>query len=256
MDAGPGDIAFLQYTGGTTGVPKGAVLTHGNIAANMQQCHAWLHPFLEDGKERIFAALPLYHVFALMAALVFIKMGGVSILIANPRDIPGFVKETAKQKFTALTGVNTLFNALLHNPDFAGLDFSSLKLALGGGMAIQHAVAQRWKAVTGNQLIEAYGLTETSPAATANPLDLKEFSGSIGLPAAQYRHRHPRRRRLRHAPRQGRRTLHARTAGDGRLLAQARRNGDIMTADGFCARATSPASTSTALSASSTARRT
>ncbi len=182
VDAGPSDIAFLQYTGGTTGVPKGAVLTHGNIVANMQQCHAWLHPFLDEGKERILAALPLYHVFALMAALVFLKMGGASILIANPRDIPGLVKEASRQRFSALTGVNTLFNALLHNPDFARLDFSSLKLALGGGMAVQHAVAQRWKAVTGNTLIEAYGLTETSPAATANPLDLKEFSGSIGLP--------------------------------------------------------------------------
>jgi long-chain acyl-CoA synthetase len=177
------DVAFLQYTGGTTGVAKGAMLTHGNIVANLQQAHAWLRPFLSAGPETIITALPLYHIFALTAnCLTFFKIGAVNVLITNPRDIPGFVKELAKYKFTALTGVNTLFNALLHNPDFAKLDFSALRITLGGGMAVQKAVADKWKQVTGKALIEAYGLTETSPAATINPLDLKDFNGSIGLP--------------------------------------------------------------------------
>jgi long-chain acyl-CoA synthetase len=181
-DVGPDDLAFLQYTGGTTGVPKGAMLTHGNMVANMQQLSAWVRPFLKEGSEAAVMALPLYHIFALTASLTFMKLGGASILITNPRDIPGFVKELSRQRFTILVGVNTLFNALLHNPDFAHLDFTSLKLSVGGGMSVQRAVAEQWKAVTGNSVIEAYGLTEASPGVTANPLDSAEFSGAIGLP--------------------------------------------------------------------------
>jgi long-chain acyl-CoA synthetase len=182
---GHDDIAFLQYTGGTTGVAKGAMLLHRNILANLEQAGTWLKPFLGDDEAKIvITALPLYHIFSLTAnCLVFMKLGGCNVLITNPRDIPGFVKELAKHKFTIITGVNTLYNALLHNAEFAKLDFSALRVALGGGMAVQKAVADRWKQVTGVTLIEAYGLTETSPAATINPLDLKEYNGSIGLPA-------------------------------------------------------------------------
>ena len=177
------DIAFLQYTGGTTGVSKGAMLTHRNVIANLQQAHAWLKPYLSSGEEIVVTALPLYHIFALTAnCLTFVKLGAANVLITNPRDIPGFVKELGKYKFTTITGVNTLFNALLHNPDFAKLDFSSLRIALGGGMAVQKAVAEKWKQVTGKTLVEAYGLTETSPAATINPLDIPAYNGSIGLP--------------------------------------------------------------------------
>ena len=178
------DIAFLQYTGGTTGVAKGAMLIHRNVVANMLQARAWLGPFLDPSRrEVIITPLPLYHIFSLTAnCLIFMSVGGENVLIPNPRDIPGFVKELAKYRFTAITGVNTLFNALLNNPDFAKLDFSSLRIALGGGMAVQEAVAKRWKAVTKVPLIEAYGLTETSPAATVNPLDLGDYNGSIGLP--------------------------------------------------------------------------
>lgn len=176
-------IAFLQYTGGTTGVSKGAVLTNRNMVANMQQAHAWLGTMLEEGRETIITALPLYHIFSLTAnCLVFMKIGGSNVLITNPRDLPNFVKELGKHKFTAITGVNTLFNALLNTPGFDRLDFSSLKLTLGGGMAVQRAVAERWKQVTGVPLIEAYGLTETSPAACINPLTLKDYNGSIGVP--------------------------------------------------------------------------
>ncbi len=184
VEVGHDDIAFLQYTGGTTGVSKGAMLTHRNIIANVQQAHAWLQPVLRpDGAEIVVTALPLYHIFALTAnCLSFIKVGGTNLLITNPRDIPGLVKELAKYKFTCFTGVNTLFNAMLHDPGFAALDFSSLHVTLGGGMAVQKAVAEKWKKVTGQPLIEAYGLTETSPAATINPLDLTEYNGSIGLP--------------------------------------------------------------------------
>ncbi|GAB4169688.1 MAG: AMP-binding protein [Rhodocyclaceae bacterium] len=183
VEVGHDDIAFLQYTGGTTGVAKGAMLTHRNIIANLQQAHAWIREGLVEGKEIIVTALPLYHIFALTAnCLTFFKIGATNVLITNPRDIPGFVKELAKYPFTALTGVNTLFNALLNNADFARLNFASLKLTLGGGMAVQKAVAQRWKEVTGKPLIEAFGLTETSPAVTINPLDLGEYNGSIGLP--------------------------------------------------------------------------
>lgn len=177
------DIAFLQYTGGTTGVAKGAMLTHGNIVANLQQAHAWIRVRIDDGVETIITALPLYHIFSLTAnCLTFMKIGATNVLIPNPRDIPGFVKELAKHRFTVITGVNTLFNALLNNPDFAKLDFSGLKCSLGGGMAVQQAVAERWKQVTGCTLREAYGLTETSPAVCINPIDLVEFNHSIGLP--------------------------------------------------------------------------
>jgi long-chain acyl-CoA synthetase len=178
------DIAFLQYTGGTTGVAKGAMLLNRNMVANMLQARAWVKPFLDpNAREIIITPLPLYHIFSLTAnCLVFMTLGAENILIPNPRDIPGFVKEMGKHKFTAMTGVNTLFNALVNNPDFGKLDFSSLKLTLGGGMAVQEAVAEKWKLVTGTPLIEAYGLTETSPAATINPLDLLEYNGTIGLP--------------------------------------------------------------------------
>ena len=183
VDVGHDDLAYLQYTGGTTGVAKGAMLTHRNIIANLQQAHAWIGPFLAEGKEVIITALPLYHIFSLTAnCLTFFKIGATNVLITNPRDIPGFVKELQKVSFTSITGVNTLFNALLHHPDFAKLDFSHLHIALGGGMAVQQAVADQWKAVTGKTLVEAYGLTETSPAVCINPLDLAEFNHSIGLP--------------------------------------------------------------------------
>lgn len=177
------DIAFLQYTGGTTGVSKGAMLTHGNMVANLQQASAWLSPFSKPAEETIITALPLYHIFSMTAnCLTFMKVGGHNILITNPRDMPGFVKELGKIKFTVMTGVNTLFNGLLHTPGFEKLDFSTFKIALGGGMAVQRAVAEQWRKVTGVPLIEAYGLTETSPAACINPLTLTEYNGNIGLP--------------------------------------------------------------------------
>ncbi|NMQ20507.1 long-chain-fatty-acid--CoA ligase [Candidatus Competibacter phosphatis] len=177
------DLAFLQYTGGTTGVSKGAMLTHGNLVANLQQASAWLSPVSRLAEETVITALPLYHIFSLTAnCLTFMKVGGHNILITNPRDMPGFVKELAKVRFTVITGVNTLFNGLLHAPGFERLDFSALKISLGGGMAVQRAVAENWKRVTGMLLIEAYGLTETSPAACINPLTLQEYNGSIGLP--------------------------------------------------------------------------
>jgi len=178
------DIAFLQYTGGTTGVAKGAMLTHGNLIANMMQALAWLKTAqLTPSRELIVTALPLYHIFALTAnCLVFMKLGAQNLLITNPRDMPGFVKELGKYPFTAITGVNTLFNGLLNTDGFDKLDFSKLKIVLGGGMAVQEAVANHWKEVTKTPLIEAYGLTETSPAACINPLNLDGFNDSIGLP--------------------------------------------------------------------------
>ncbi|MDR1075614.1 MAG: AMP-binding protein [Xanthomonadaceae bacterium] len=184
VDIKSGDIAFLQYTGGTTGVAKGAMLTHRNLLANMSQASAWVKGAgIEPGKEIIVTALPLYHIFALTAnGLVFMEQGALNYLVTNPRDMRGFVKELNKVRFTAFTGVNTLFNGLLNTPGFDKIDFSSLKFTLGGGMAVQRTVAERWKQVTGITLVEAYGLTETSPAACINPLDLKEFNGSIGLP--------------------------------------------------------------------------
>ena len=178
------DIAFLQYTGGTTGISKGAVLTHGNILANLEQAVAWIKPWVrEEQPQVIITALPLYHILSLTAnCLLMMKAGGCNILITNPRDIPAFVKELRKHRFTMITGVNTLFNALMNHPDFTGIDFSSLRVALGGGMAVQKAVADRWKKLTGCTLVEAYGLSETSPAVTINPLDLGDYNGSIGLP--------------------------------------------------------------------------
>ena len=181
---GHDDLAFLQYTGGTTGVSKGAMLSHGNITANVLQAHAWIRPVIRDGQECIVTALPLYHIFALTAnCLTFIMAGARNLLIANPRDIPGFVKEWGRYPVSVATGVNTLFNALLNDPGFAKLDFSPMRITLGGGMAVQSAVADRWRAITGGPLLQAYGLTETSPAATINPLDLDSFNGSIGLPS-------------------------------------------------------------------------
>jgi long-chain acyl-CoA synthetase len=184
VPVGHDDIAFLQYTGGTTGVAKGAMLLHRNIVANLLQARAWILPFLgHDSAEVVLTPLPLYHIFSLTAnCLTFMTLGAENVLIPNPRDIPGFVKEMAKHKFTVMTGVNTLFNAMVNNPEFAKLDFSTFRVTLGGGMAVQEAVAVKWKKVTGCTLIEAYGLTETSPAATINPVDIPEYNGSIGLP--------------------------------------------------------------------------
>jgi long-chain acyl-CoA synthetase len=177
------DIAFLQYTGGTTGVAKGAMLTHGNMTANMQQASAWIDNAVNKDEEVIITALPLYHIFSLTAnCLTFMKLGALNYLITNPRDMPGFVKELQGLHFTAITGVNTLFNGLMNTPGFEQIDFSNLKLTLGGGMAVQQPVAERWQKLTGTPLLEAYGLTETSPAVCINPLNLEEYNGSIGLP--------------------------------------------------------------------------
>ncbi|MBF8999914.1 MULTISPECIES: long-chain-fatty-acid--CoA ligase FadD [Vibrio] len=177
------DVAFLQYTGGTTGVAKGAVLTHRNMVANVLQAKGAYGPVLREGRELVVTALPLYHVFALSVnCLLFIEMGGANLLITNPRDIPGFVKELEKHDVTAITGVNTLFNALVSNEDFHTLDFGHLKLSVGGGMAVQRAVAEKWKKITGTHLLEGYGLTECSPLVAGNPYDLTDYSGAIGLP--------------------------------------------------------------------------
>ena len=177
------DIAFLQYTGGTTGVSKGAVLTNKNMVANTLQASAWIKTQIEGPKGIIITALPLYHIFSLTAnCLTFMRYGWCNYLITNPRDIKGFVKELKAVDFNVMTGVNTLFNGLLNHPDFKTIDWSNFKFGFGGGMAVQRSVAERWKEVTGTTLIEAYGLTETSPAACMNPMDLKEFNGKIGLP--------------------------------------------------------------------------
>ena len=190
VDVGPEDIAFLQYTGGTTGVAKGAVLTHRNLVANILQLTAWFRPALEnvDGETlgstgaTIVGALPLYHIFALTQTLFFVSIAGHDLLIINPRDYPAFAADLRKHRFTFFSGVNTLFNALLHSPGFDQLDFSHLRVSLGGGMAVQRAVAEQWLKVTGSVLTQAWGLTETSPGATINPVDLTGFNGSIGLP--------------------------------------------------------------------------
>jgi long-chain acyl-CoA synthetase len=180
---GPEDLAFLQYTGGTTGVAKGAMLSHRNIVSNVLQAEAWIAPAVRESQELIVTALPLYHIFALTAnCLTFCMIGARNLLIVNARDILGMIKEMGKYPFTVITGVNTLFNALLNNPNFHNLDFSNLRVTLGGGMAVQQAVAERWEKITGKPLAQAYGLTETSPAATINPLNLPGFNGSIGLP--------------------------------------------------------------------------
>ena len=179
----PNDIAFLQYTGGTTGVSKGAMLSHKNVFSNVIQVSAWMDILLEERKEIVITALPLYHIFALVCnALVMFKYGARNILITNPRDMDGFIKELSKYKFSIITGVNTLFNGLLNNKKFHNLDFSELKVAFGGGMAVQDVVANQWKEVTGCPLVEGYGLTETSPVVTINPLDGTNKIGTIGLP--------------------------------------------------------------------------
>lgn len=177
------DLAFLQYTGGTTGIAKGAMLTHRNMQANLEQTKATYGKLLRDGKENVVTALPLYHIFALTVnCLLFLELGGQNLLITNPRDIPGFVKSLSKFPFTAITGVNTLFNALLNDAQFNKLDFSTLRLSAGGGMAVQKAVAERWEKLTGHYLLEGYGLTECSPLVSVNPYDITEHTGSIGLP--------------------------------------------------------------------------
>jgi long-chain acyl-CoA synthetase len=183
VDVDHEDIAFLQYTGGTTGISKGAILTHRNMIANVLQAGAWLSQATSKDRDIVITALPLYHIFSLTAnCLVFIESGGQNILITNPRDFTGFVKELKKYRFTYFSGVNTLFNALLHTPGFETVDFSRLSISLGGGMAVQRSVAERWKEVTGNVLTQAWGLTETSPAACINPFQGQDFNGSIGLP--------------------------------------------------------------------------
>jgi len=178
------DLAFLQYTGGTTGVSKGAMLTHRNMVANLEQAKAAIKPLLEEGSELVVTALPLYHIFALTAnCLTFITLGGTNLLITNPRDMPAFIKELNKYTFTAITGVNTLFNGLLNTPGFKDLDFSHLKMSLGGGMAVQRPVAERWQQVTGTRLLEGYGLTECSPMVSLSPYNQDSYSGTIGVPA-------------------------------------------------------------------------
>ncbi len=180
---GHDDIAFLQYTGGTTGVSKGAVLTHGNILANVEQISTWMAPRLKEGEEVIITPLPLYHIFSLTVnCLTFCRYGGHNILITNPRDIPAFVKELSQTRFTVMSGVNTLFNGLLNNEEFRKLNFKDLKIVVGGAMAVQRAVAERWKQVTGTTLVEGYGLTEASPVVSCNPVDGTEQIGTIGMP--------------------------------------------------------------------------
>lgn len=177
------DTAFLQYTGGTTGVSKGAELTHKNIVSNILQLRSWIGHFLEEGKEIAIAPLPLYHIFSLTANCLFLSSyGALNILITNPRDIPNFVKELKKWNFTFFPSVNTLFHALANNEEFKKIDFSNLKIALGGGMAVQKTTSDLWKSITGLPITEAYGLTETSPAACLNPVPLEDYNGSIGLP--------------------------------------------------------------------------
>ncbi|QUM76575.1 long-chain-fatty-acid--CoA ligase FadD [Moritella sp. 24] len=185
VETGFDDIAFLQYTGGTTGVSKGAVLTHKNMLANVLQAEGAYGSIIDRGTETVITALPLYHVFALTVnGLLFFLGGGKNILITNPRDLPALIKEIDDHKPTAITGVNTLFNALVNDESFAKIDFSALKLSVGGGMAVQRSVAEKWKKITGNHLLEGYGLTECSPLVTVNPYDLHEYNGSIGLPVS------------------------------------------------------------------------
>jgi len=178
----PEDIAYLQYTGGTTGVAKGAMLTHGNVSSNVLQAEAWIGPLFGEFAATLITPIPLYHIFALTAnCLLFARLGWRNVLIVNPRDFPAVINELKRYPFTFISGVNTLFNALLHTPGFESIDFTSLRVTLGGGMAVQATVAQRWKEVTGKLLTQAWGLTETSPAACINPPQ-EDFNGSIGLP--------------------------------------------------------------------------
>ncbi|WP_049253533.1 AMP-binding protein [Neisseria elongata] len=177
------DTALLQYTGGTTGVAKGAILSHGNICANMQQAAEWIVNLLRPGKETVIAALPLYHIFALTVNLmIFTQAGSKIILITNPRDMKSFIGDMKKERVSVFVGVNTLFNGMVNQPDFATVDFSDLRLTLGGGMATQKAVAEKWKDITGTPIVEAYGLTEASPGVCANPLNIPAYTGGIGLP--------------------------------------------------------------------------
>ena len=183
VEIGHDDVAFLQYTGGTTGVAKGAVLSHKNMVANVMQTYAWMGPFLSEGDETIITALPLYHIFSLCVnCLLFTKAAGHNIYITNPRDMKDFCKTLKSYPFTTLTGVNTLFNGLLNQESFRQLDFSKLKLTVGGGMAVQKSVAEEWQKLTNTPLLEGYGLTETSPVVSMNPLDLEAYNGTIGLP--------------------------------------------------------------------------
>ncbi|HTT39428.1 MAG TPA: AMP-binding protein [Burkholderiales bacterium] len=179
---GRDDLAFLQYTGGTTGVAKGAMLTHGNILANVEQVAAWIGRDLQEGKEIAIIPLPLYHVYALTISLVHMRIGAHTILITNPRDIPAFLDVLKKTRFTTMIGVNTLYNALLNAPGFSEIDVGSLKLASAGAMAVQRSVAERWKKMTGVPIVEGYGLTETSPVVTSNAVNIKDWTGTIGLP--------------------------------------------------------------------------
>jgi long-chain acyl-CoA synthetase len=182
VEVGSDDLAFLQYTGGTTGVSKGAMLSHGNVASNVLQSEAWLGTGFENNGGVLITAIPLYHIFALTGnCMLFARLGWKNVLIINPRDVPAFIRDLKKNPPNYISGVNTLFNALLHAPGFEQIDFSNLKTALGGGMAVQATVAQRWKEATGHVLTQAWGLTETSPGACINPAGL-DFNGSIGLP--------------------------------------------------------------------------
>ena len=182
-DINASDVAFLQYTGGTTGVSKGAMLTHRNVIANLEQVYAWMQPKLKDRVEVAITALPLYHIFALtINCLIMFKIGAFNILITNPRDMPSFIKTLKKFKFSVIVGVNTLYNGLLNQPEFANVDFSALKVAVAGGMALQHSVAEKWKETTGGSIAEGYGLSETAPVLTCNPIDDTERIGTIGMP--------------------------------------------------------------------------
>ncbi len=177
------DVAFLQYTGGTTGVSKGAMLTHRNVIANLEQVYAWMQPKLKDRVEVVITALPMYHIFALtINCLIMLKIGAFNVLVTNPRDMPTFIKILKKFKFSVITGVNTLYNGLLNQPEFANVDFSALKVAVAGGMALQHSVAEKWKETTGGAIAEGYGLSETAPVLTCNPIDDTERIGTIGMP--------------------------------------------------------------------------
>ena len=183
VEIGPEDVAFLQYTGGTTGLAKGATLTHRNVAANVLQCEIWMKPTLGEAQHVMVTALPLYHIFALTACcLVMVRRGGCQLLVANPRDLPAFVKTLKTRPFTCLSGVNTLYNALARAPGIQDVDFSKVRLCVSGGMATQQAVAEGWKALTGRPIVEGYGLSETSPVITVNRLDIESFTGTIGYP--------------------------------------------------------------------------
>ena len=225
VELGRDDLAFLQYTGGTTGAAKGAMLTHGNMVANVEQSKAWISSVFGDDSEGIITALPLYHIFALTAnCLTFMCIGGVNHLITNPRDLPAFVRELSRLRFSALPGVNTLFNGLLNTPGFDAIDFSGLKLSLGGGMSVQRAVAERWQEVTGCPLLEAYGLTEASPAVCINPLDAGNLHRHHRTAHTVDRSVHARRGGQRRGARRGGGALRARAAGDARLLESSRRH--------------------------------